>query len=210
MAAPTPTTITNYDGWRGVVRWRAAWGVGNDDLTDTILVDVSGLGPVPARDALKIRSLNVTMNGNYTVNLEWNDVAQGVVNTTTLNTRATWVSGDAFQTKWVTDPGITTITINGVVYTITSVDSTTQITLASDPGDQTGVAYTVDEIFETFTGQADVTNSYVRDYTDGPNRGLTPDKSSATRTGAVGDILLTTSGAASGDELQVLLFFERD
>lgn len=176
-------------------------------------MDVSALASAPNDNALKITRLDVVMNGNFSAAFQWGRVASGTVDTTTLNTRATWVSGDLFATAWASNPGLYddgTITINGVVYTITSVDSTTQITLASDPGDQTGVAYDVDEIWEKFIGQADVSYHFLRDYSDGPNGGLVPIKTSGTRTGTTGDILLTTSGAASGDELSIVISFAKD
>jgi parallel beta-helix repeat protein len=61
--------------------------------------------------------------------------SSGVVNTS--GTAVTWVSGATFSTAW------TSITINGVVYAIASVNSTTSITLSSSAGTQTGVAYSV-------------------------------------------------------------------
>lgn len=213
MASPTPTTTTNWDGTIGLLRWRCAWVPGDSDFTDGTLVDVSALSSAPPRNAVKITRLDVVMNGNFSAIFQWKNVASGVVNTTTLNTRATWVSGDVFNTAWASNPGLFNdgkITINGVEYTITTVDSSTQITLASDPGNQTGVAYGVDEIFEVFIGQSDVSCPFLRDYSGGPHQGLVPTKTSSTRTGATGDLLLTTSGAASGDELSIKLSFSKD
>ena len=65
---------------------------------------------------------------------------------------------------------------------------------------------TTDELIDRFAGQIDATEQILRDYTDGPNSGYTPAQSGA---GFAGDILLSTSNAASGDELNVLVVFER-
>jgi len=208
MAAPTPVQSQEWNGRRGAATWRAAWGVGDTDITDSVVSDVSALSPLPGSNAVKLLAADVIVNGNFAVIIEWARVASGTVDTTTLNTRATWVSGDQFDTVWATRPG--DITINGVVFTITSVDSATQITLASDPGDQTGVAYQVDEPLERFIGQSDATYQFHRDYTDAPSGGRIPAKTSSTRTGATGDLVLTTSGAANLDELLVRLTFEAD
>ena len=206
MAGPTPLTVVRWDGWRGVARWYAAWTAAlPDDLTDSVIVDVSAITPVPAGNAIKVRRIDALMSGNFQVTFEHDNVRSGTVNTTTANTRITWVSGDKFDTAWKT-PNFGGITVNGVEYAITSVDSATQITAASDPGDQTGVAFSQDATIDRFAGQANESNIFDREYDDGPNDGLTPYKDS---TNLVGDVLLTTSGAADGDELNVQVVFER-
>lgn len=66
---------------------------------------------------------------------------------------------------------------------------------------------TTDQPFLRVEGQtADATTSYVADFTDGPNKGWNPDKTAA---GFVGDILLTSSGLASGDDFDLIIVFER-
>lgn len=206
MAGPTPLATTQWDGSRGHVRWHSAWTAGlPDNLTDAVLVDASALDPVPPLNALKVKRVDIKMSGNFQVTLEYDDVRSGVVNTTTANTRITRVSGDLFDTAWKT-PNFGGITVNGTEYAITTVDTTGQITAASDPGDQTAVAYSQDATIDRFNGQADELNLFQRDYADGPNGGLKPYHASS---GFVGDILLTTSGVADGDELNVHLVFER-
>lgn len=63
-----------------------------------------------------------------------------------------------------------------------------------------------DALIDTFTGQSDITNLCDRDYTDGPNNGFSPTTSAA---GFTGDILLTSVNAASGDEVNFLIIYER-
>ena len=65
---------------------------------------------------------------------------------------------------------------------------------------------TTDELIDRFIGQTDVTYQILRDYTDGPNVGYIPDQSAA---GFAGDIMLTTADAASGDEVNLLVIFEK-
>ena len=65
---------------------------------------------------------------------------------------------------------------------------------------------TTDETIDRFVGQSDLTNLFDRDYTDGPNNGLTATTSAA---GFTGDVLLTTLNAASADEINALIVFER-
>lgn len=67
MAAPTPVTKTFWDGTRGSVRWYAAWTTG-DQHTDAVVVDISTLSPAP--DAIKIRSIDLIINGDVQVDLE--------------------------------------------------------------------------------------------------------------------------------------------
>lgn len=206
MATPTPATVTKWDGCRGLARWYAAWtAAAADNFTDTVVVDVSALVPIPAGNSVKVKRVDILMSGNFQVTLEFDNVRSGTVNTTTANTRITWASGDKFDTNWKTE-NFGGITADTTEYAITSVDSITQITAASDPGDQTGVAYSQDGTIDRFVGQADESNIFFRDYDDGPNGGITPYKDSAN---LVGDIILTTSGVADGDELNVQILFER-
>lgn len=205
MPAPTPAIKTFYDAWRGQVRWYAAW-TDASNLTDSVLVDVSSFTPNP--NFVKLRFIDLILNGDFSVKFEFDDVANGTVDTTNVGSnKATWVSGNKFDTTWLT-LGNDTITINAVSYTISSVDSTTQITLASDPGIQTGVAYSVDEFVDRFEGQTDASHQIVRVWRDGPNGGLTPTQASATSASA-GDLILTTTGVANLDELSLILNFER-
>jgi hypothetical protein len=136
MAGPATVTKTFWDGTRGMVRWYTAWSDGTQ-LTDSTLVDISTLGgPIP--NSIKIRSIDLVMNGDMQVDLEY--------------------------------------------------DATT------------------DELIDRFIGQSDVSYQFLCDYTDGPNVGYIADTSAA---GFTGDLLLTTVGAASGDEINLLLVFER-
>ena len=176
-----------------------------DDLTDSVVVDVSALSPVPSGNKVKVRSIDITLNGNFQATFEYADIASATVNTTTLNTRATWVSGDKFDTNWVAE-NFSQITINAVLYTITSVDSTTQITLAADPGDQTGVNYSYDGTIDRFMGLRVITIFGVRDYCVGPNSGLSPPL--VLGASFLGDIMVTTSGAANLDEMTIVLVFD--
>lgn len=205
MAGPTPVRDVQWDGRLGLARWYAAWTAGlPDNLTDAVVVDVSALTPVPDGNAVKIRRIDLKLNGVLQVTFEHDNVRSGTVNTTTLNTRATWVSGDKFDTAWKT-AHFDTITINAVSYAITTVDSTTQITLGSDPGDQTGVAFSQDGTVDRFSGQTSKTNLISRRYDDGSSNGFLPYKAS---TAFIGDVMLTTSGAIDGSELNAEVVFE--
>jgi hypothetical protein len=206
MAAPTPEIKTFWDGYKGQTRYYAAFTAGApDNLSNSTVIDVSALNPVPSSNAIKLISYDLLVNGNLEATLEFDDVASGTVNTTTADTRVTWVSGDQFDTNWLTW-GNSTITINSVEYTISSVDSATQITLTADPGDQSGVAYDVDEFIDRFSAQTNISFNFTRDYDQGPNSGLTPTASSSN---FAGDLTLTTSGAADGDEVSLLVLFKR-
>lgn len=66
---------------------------------------------------------------------------------------------------------------------------------------------TTDELIDRFIGQSDVTNYYDRNYDDGPNNGFVP---TTTAAGFTGDLLLTSLNAASGDEVNALIIFERN
>lgn len=136
MAAPTPTTTVNWDGIRGAVRFRAVWA----DVTnysDQSVVDISTLAPAPA--SIKIRSIDIILNGDIGATLEF--------------------------------------------------DATT------------------DQDIDNFTGQSDVTYQLLRDYTDGPNAGITPADTAAA--GFTGDLFITTTNVASGDELNAYIVFEK-
>lgn len=136
MAAPTPVKKIFWDGTRGMIRWYAAWTDGSQ-LTDSQMIDISAdLSPAP--DSIKIRSVDLVLNGDIDVALEF--------------------------------------------------DAST------------------DELLEHLLGQTDVTFQFYRDYTDAPNEGYTPTSSAA---GFTGDLLLTTLNAASGDEVNALIVFEK-
>jgi hypothetical protein len=61
-----------------------------------------------------------------------------------------------------------------------------------------------DQVIDVFTGQSDVSNPYIVDYTGGPNKGV-----ANTSAGGTGDIVYTTSGIASGDELNIIVDFHK-
>lgn len=63
--------------------------------------------------------------------------AQGTVNTS--GTSVTWVSGTVFDTGGQWDGA--SININGTVYAVATVNSTTNLTLATSAGSNTGVSY---------------------------------------------------------------------
>lgn len=64
-----------------------------------------------------------------------------------------------------------------------------------------------DQLIDTFIGQSDVSFDFCRDYSDNPNGGLVPSNTGAA--GFTGDLLLTTTGSADGDELMLLIVFEK-
>ena len=67
---------------------------------------------------------------------------------------------------------------------------------------------TTDQEIDRFeTQSADVSQQFVRDYTDMPNGGKLADDTTAT--GFDGDLTMTTSGMASGDGFNLLITFER-
>lgn len=66
---------------------------------------------------------------------------------------------------------------------------------------------TTDQVIDQFEGQVDTSVHWYENYTDFPNTGIVP--SNAGAAGFTGDILLTTSGAADGDELAIVMSFER-
>src|SRR3990167_177474 len=65
---------------------------------------------------------------------------------------------------------------------------------------------TTDQLIDTFIGQSDVSFDFSRDYTDNPNGAFVPSNTGAA--GFTGDILLTSAGAADGDELSLLIVFD--
>ena len=69
MAAPTPTTWSEWNGKRGMYYWNAVW-TGADDLTDSVVVDISALGaPVPT--AVKVIAVKAQLNGDIIATLEF-------------------------------------------------------------------------------------------------------------------------------------------
>lgn len=82
----------------------------------------------------------------------------GTVNTSSSGNTVTWVSGTKFQTQTVNDMSwlpnaftggaagpIVTLNINGALYTVASIVSDTSLTLTTNPGTHSGVAYTADQ-----------------------------------------------------------------
>ena len=65
---------------------------------------------------------------------------------------------------------------------------------------------TTDQVIDAFSGQTSISNPYIVDYTGGPNRGVAPNAAAG---GFVGDILLTTVGAAASDELNLVIDYRR-
>ena len=68
MAAPTPTTFTQWDGTRGATYWRAEWTDGTQ-LTDSVIVDISALAPAP--NSVKVLEVKATLNGDIEATLEF-------------------------------------------------------------------------------------------------------------------------------------------
>lgn len=66
-------------------------------------------------------------------------IIQGTGTVNTSGTAVTWVSGGKFFASWAGE----TILINGVSYTIATVNSSTSITLTTSAGTQSGVAYSL-------------------------------------------------------------------
>ena len=64
-----------------------------------------------------------------------------------------------------------------------------------------------DQLIDTFIGQSDVSFDFCRDYSDNPNGGFVSSNTAAAS--FTGDLLLTTTGAANGDELMLLIVFEK-
>lgn len=210
MAAPTPVTRTDWNGRLGQARWYAAWTDGTQ-LTDSIVVDVSALSPVPSESIVRIKTVDLYISGDVSVKLEWDDIAVGTCDTRSPAWQVDWVSGDLFVVDWHNPPtsslGIDEITVNSVVYPIQVVDSTILMTLDSDPGNQTAQDFSIDEFIDRFIGQSNASFHFHRDYADNPNRGLKPRYHASDNYG--GDIILTTLNAASGDEIMLDITFER-
>ena len=135
MATPTPVTYTQWDGTRGITYWRAEWTT-TDNFTDTVVVDISALSPVPT--AIKIRAVKATLNGDIEATIE--------------------------------------------------LDATTDV------------------LVYVFEGQTDSTLIDITDFTDGPSNGRVASSSLA---GFVGDAILTTANVASGDELTLLVYYQK-
>ena len=140
MAVTEVVDFADWDGYQGRVRWRGTWP-GTEDLTDTVLADISGLGAAGASapTSIKIQRVQAVINGDITVTLEF--------------------------------------------------DAST------------------DQIIDQWSGQSDVTNQIVVDYTGGPNKGVVGSDTAAA--GWTGDLLLTTSGGAAGDEVNLTVDFAR-
>lgn len=66
---------------------------------------------------------------------------------------------------------------------------------------------TTDQEIYRFIGQTDATINFKEDFTKGPNGGIVPSDTGAA--GFTGDILLTTTGAADGDEVIVHGVFKK-
>ena len=135
MAAPTPTSYTEWDGTRGMTYWDAVW-TGADDLTDSVIVDISALAPAPA--SVKVIGIYASVNGDISATLEF--------------------------------------------------DATT------------------DQLIYVFRNQTDSALRDAVDFRESPNGGRVPSNTAA---GFVGDIMVTTSNVASGDELTLLVFYQK-
>ena len=67
MATPTPTTYTQWDGSRGMTYWDAVWTTA-DNFTDTVVVDISTLTPVPVN--VKVLGIYAALNGDVSATVE--------------------------------------------------------------------------------------------------------------------------------------------
>jgi hypothetical protein len=63
---------------------------------------------------------------------------------------------------------------------------------------------TTDQLIRVFTGQTDVSNPDIVDFTGGPNKGV-----ANTSAGGTGDLVYTTSGAAAGEEFDIVADFHK-
>ena len=71
------------------------------------------------------------------------DTYVGTVNVADSSTTVTLVTGDDFDVDWQTGERIV---IDGDTYKIDTVNSTTELTVTTEPGEKTGVLYTVDKV----------------------------------------------------------------
>lgn len=134
MAFTESLDVTTWDGYKGQVRYHALADGAGQDRTDTVLVDVSALAPVPAH--LTVERVQAIVNGDYLVTLEFEN--------------------------------------------------------------------TTDQEIIRFAGQSDISNPVYIDFTGGPNKGV-----ANTSAGGTGDLVYTTSGIASGDELTFVIDFHK-
>lgn len=115
---------------------------------------------------------------------------------------ARWTTGDQFADQNLIDldadlsPVPTTIKIRTIDI---MVNGNVRVDIEFDA--------TTDQLIDSFEGQTDVTHPLIRDYTDCPNVGFVALNPSAA--GFNGDVILTTTGAADGDEVNLLMTFER-
>ena len=63
---------------------------------------------------------------------------------------------------------------------------------------------TTDQVIDVFSGQSDISNPYIVDYSQGPNGGV-----ANTSAGGTGDIVYTTTNAAAGDEVNFVIDFKK-
>ena len=114
--------------------------------------------------------------------------------------RAEWTDGTQLTDSVVIDvsalaPAPTSVKVRAIKATL---NGDIQATLEYDA--------TTDQLIYDFEGQTDATIVDVVDFTDGPNTGRAP---SAGAAGFAGDVMLTTLNAASGDELTLLISFQK-
>ena len=204
MAPPTATTWTQWDGHRGLILFRAEWvDVTQEDYEFSSVVDISALDPAPSN--VRIRSVRADVNGNFEASVHYVTIASGVVDTAAAGNAVSWISGDRFDTAWLSTLGVNSLVINGTAYTISSIASTISLALTSSPGDQSSVDYSANQLIYTFENQANSALVDVTDFTDGPSRGRV---SSHGASGYIGDIGISTSGTDVGDELVLQINFE--
>lgn len=204
-AQPTSIKKVFWDGERGSVRYCVAW-TGSEflELVDDVVVDISALEAPPAK--VKVRTIDLILNGNLQVDLEYKTIAAGTADVGGTTNDVVWVTGDKFSATWLTEgPG--RIHLGESDYTITAVTDDENLTITGPWGNGTPFAYTVDQLIDRFIGQANVTEPRMkRTYVDGTSNAW---QSSNASSGFVGDIVLTSVGAASGDELTMWVTFER-
>lgn len=68
MAVTAAVNAVDWDGWQGRLRWRGTWP-GSEDLTDSVLVDISTLAPAPK--SVKVQRIQGHINGDLTATLEF-------------------------------------------------------------------------------------------------------------------------------------------